>query len=188
MSEINVTRDYYFNKGLSVSEIHRETGFAHKTIQKYIAQEDFSIQCPLKKVKPSKLEPYYEIIDNWLEKDKLCKPKQRHTASRVYARLQHEYPAFAGKYRIVATYVKARRKEIFSQNSCYIALDHPHGEAQVDFGKAEYLENGEKISGSYLVMSFPYSNAGYSMLFPGETTECLLEGMQKIFQHIGVVP
>ena len=26
------------------------------------------------------------------------------------------------------------------------------------------------------------------MLFPGETTECLLEGMQKIFQHIGVVP
>ena len=152
MSEINVTRDYYFNKGLSVSEIHRETGFAHKTIQKYIDQEDFSIQCPLKKGKPSKLEPYYEIIDDWLAKDKLCKPKQRHTASRVYARLQKEYPAFDGKYRIVATYVKVRRKEIFSRNSCYIALDHPHGEAQVDFGKAEYIENGEKISGSYLVI------------------------------------
>ncbi len=188
MSEINITRDYYYNKGLSVSEIHRATGFAHKTIQKYIEQDDFNIPCPLKKCKSSKLEPYYEIISNWLEQDKLCKPKQRHTARRVYARLQEEYPDFNGKYRIVASYVKAKRKEIFNQNSCYLPLAHPLGEAQVDFGKAEYIENGEKRNGSYLVMSFPYSNAGYSMLFPGETIECLLEGMQKIFQHVGAVP
>jgi len=37
-------------------------------------------------------------------------------------------------------------------------------------------------------MSFPFSNAGYGLLFPGETSECLLWGMQLIFKHIGGVP
>ena len=188
MSTINEIRDYCYKQGYSINKIHLKTGIAHKTIRKYLEKEDFNIPGPIKRYKVSKLEAYYDVIDTWLKNDKLLKPKQRHSAQRVYARLLAEYPAFTGKYRIVASYVKEKRKEIYSQNSCYIPLEHPMGEAQVDFGKAEYIEHGEKISGSYLVMSFPYSNAGYAMLFPGETTECLLDGMQKIFKHIGAVP
>ena len=48
--------------------------------------------------------------------------------------------------------------------------------------------NGRLISGKYLVLSFPWSNAGYLQLFYGENTECLLEGLDAIFQHIGGVP
>lgn len=37
-------------------------------------------------------------------------------------------------------------------------------------------------------MTLPYSNAGFVQIFRGETQEYLLEGMKKIFQHMGRVP
>ena len=58
----------------------------------------------------------------------------------------------------------------------------------MDFGKANFIEKGKKIQGSYLVLTLPYSNAGFVQLFRGETQECLLEGLKNIFNHIGKVP
>jgi hypothetical protein len=37
-------------------------------------------------------------------------------------------------------------------------------------------------------VSFPHSNKGYLQLFYGENMECLLEGLDAIFRHIGAVP
>ena len=37
-------------------------------------------------------------------------------------------------------------------------------------------------------MSFPFSNAGYLQLFGGETAECLLTGLQAVFERLGGVP
>ena len=59
---------------------------------------------------------------------------------------------------------------------------------RIDFGKAEFVENGTRYYGSYLNVSFPYSNAGYLQLFKGENFECLSEGLVNIFVHINGVP
>jgi hypothetical protein len=94
---------------------------------------------------------------------------------------------FDCSYRTVASYYAAIHKEIFSSiNDGFIPLDHRPGEAQVDFGAADFYENGKRISGKYLEVSFPYSNKGYLQLFYGENTECLLEGLDTIFRHVGV--
>ena len=37
-------------------------------------------------------------------------------------------------------------------------------------------------------MSFPFSNAGYLQPFGGETAECLLTGLQAVFERLGGVP
>jgi len=58
----------------------------------------------------------------------------------------------------------------------------------VDFGAADFYENGRRVAGKYLEVSFPYSNKGYLQLFYGENMECLLEGLDSIFRHIGAVP
>ncbi len=58
----------------------------------------------------------------------------------------------------------------------------------VDFGTADFYENGTRKTGKYLEVSFPYSNKGYLQLFYGENMECLLEGLDTIFRHIGAVP
>lgn len=39
-----------------------------------------------------------------------------------------------------------------------------------------------------LVISFPSSNGGYTQLCKSENAECLLEAMQRIFEHMGKVP
>ncbi len=136
-----------------------------------------------------KLDPYKADIDAWLIEDKKVKRKQRHTAKRIYVRLLEKYKdRFDCSYRSVAGYVAIKRKEIFSENKCYLPLEHKPGEAQVDFGDADFYENGKLYNGKYLNLSFPHSNKGYLQVFKGENQECLFEGLKTIFEHIGGVP
>ncbi len=50
------------------------------------------------------------------------------------------------------------------------------------------MENGIRYEGCYVAMSFPYSNGGYIQAYKGTNIECLLQGMQDIFNHMGQVP
>lgn len=46
----------------------------------------------------------------------------------------------------------------------------------------------KKVNFSFLVLSFPNSNAFYFQVFPSQNRECFLEGMKRIFYHMGEVP
>ncbi len=127
-------------------------------------------------------------IDEWLEGDVKERSKQRHTAKRVHERLKEAYPDFDCSYRTVASYVKEKKRELYADVRAALPLEHKAGEAQVDFGSADFYENGTLCSGKYLTVSFPYSNAGYLQLFKGENRECLFEGLKAIFEHLGGVP
>jgi len=137
----------------------------------------------------SKLDPYKALIDSWIEEDCKRRRKQRHTAQRIYNRLCVEIGEdFDCSYRTEAVYVSLKRKEIFKINSMALPLQHKAGEAQADFGQADFIENGKLVSGHYLILSLPHSNGGYMQLFKGENTECLIEGLIAEFNHIGKVP
>ena len=90
MSQINHIRDLSAHD-YSISDIHRMTGVDRKTIRKYLNMKNFSPEIPQAVKRPSKLDPYKEIIDGWLEEDKRNWYKQRHTAKRVYDRLVDEH-------------------------------------------------------------------------------------------------
>lgn len=191
MSEINNIRKKYFEEGMSISSINKVTGKDRKTIKKYIDKTDWNDEIPKATDEPKfkKLEPYKVTIDSWLIDDKKAKRKQRHTAKRIYDRLVEIHKNdFDSSYRAVAGYVSVRKKEIFGKKSGHLPLEHIAGEAQADFGDADYYENGKLYSGKYLNLSFPHSNIGYFQLFKGENQECLFEGLINIFNHIGGVP
>jgi len=191
MTQIHDIRKLYFEGGKSITQISRETGHDRKTIRMYIGKEDWNETktTTLSKAEFPKLDPFKPDIDEWLTEDKKAKRKQRHTARRVYDRLVEKYGEdFECSYRTVAGYVSKSKKEIFGKKTGYLPLEHIPGEAQADFGDAEYYENGRLYSGKYLNLSFPYSNKGYFQLFKGENMECLLEGLISIFEHIGGVP
>jgi transposase len=76
----------------------------------------------------------------------------------------------------------------FGKEKGKLPLIHHPGEAQADFGTADFYKNGKYHSGKYLVLSFPHSNQGFPQLFYGENMECLLECLDGIFRHIGGVP
>jgi transposase len=192
MTEQHSLRRLYYEEGKNITEIAKETGRDRKTVRGCLEKEDWNEApsgTPAAGIEFPKLEPFKADIDEWLTEDKQAKRKQRHTAKRVYERLLEKHQEnFSCSYRTVAGYVARRRKEIFGQRNGYLPLEHIAGEAQCDFGDAEYYENGRLCGGKYLNLSFPRSNQGYFQLSPGENQECLFEGLIAIFEHIGGVP
>ena len=83
MSQINHIKDLS-NCGYRISEINEKTGVDPKTIRKYLSQDDFSPLPPIAQQKPSKLDPFKPVIQEWLDEDKKHWRKQHHTAQRVY--------------------------------------------------------------------------------------------------------
>ena len=189
MTKITDLRKMYFEDGENISQIQKNTGFDRKTIRKFINKEDWNDPVRTHTERESKLDKFKPNIDQWLEADKEMRKKQRHTAKRVHDRLKKEFEEeFDCSYRTVATYVAEKKKILYENKRGFLPLEHKPGEAQIDFGKAEFVENGRNYYGSYLNVSFPYSNAGFLQLFKGENFECLAEGLVNIFEHINGVP
>ena len=190
MAQKQYIKHLYEEEGKSLREISRIMDLSFQTVRKY-AYEDNWNQDHLPNVEPSHhplLGPYIEVIDRWLEEDRRAPRKQRHTASRIHARLRDEY-GFSGKYSCVKKYVRKKRYLMSQQDAGYLPLAQPMGNAQVDFGKFVYTDGQDRENDGYaLTISFPYSNHALTQVFPSQNQECLLEGMKRIFNRIGGVP
>lgn len=193
IDQIHHIRDMFYQQDKTISEITSETGLNRKTVSKYVDMDDFNSPPPVPSSEDgheSKLDPFKHLIDEWLQADKLAPRKQRHTAKRVFRRLRDEAENFNCSYRLVASYVATRKAELrLKKADGYIPLEHHPGEAQTDFGFADFYENGKLYhEAKYLVLSFPFSNGGFLQVNYGENMECLLEGLAAMFEHIGGVP
>ena len=191
MTNVNDIRKLFFEEGKTISAIERQTGFDRKTIRGYVEKDDFNTRISSANKQSSflKLKPYKDDIDKWLTEDKKAKKKQRHTAKRVFDRLSEKYSReFNCSYRTIASYVKIKKKVIFTDTKAYLPLEHSPAESQADFGDCQFYEKGRLYDGNYLNLSFPYSNKGYTQIFKGENAQCLFEGLISVFEHIGGVP
>ena len=188
MAQQHRIRSAYFQEGKSITEIAEEHKIDRKTVRKYISKEDWSE--PVNGTGPGRrsiLDPFVETIRKWLNEDKKRRRKQRHTAKRVYTRLVEE-EGYTGSYRTVANHYRQVRAAVFQEPDPAIPLTHNPGEAQGDFGEADYYLHGTRVSRAYLVLSFPASNAAFLQLTPGQNQECLFEALIAIFITLGGVP
>jgi transposase len=191
MDDIKYIRRMHEVEGCSIREITRRSGYHYETIKKYLDKEDFNARPLMIKEASSLLDPLKPIIDKWLDEDLKAPRKQRHTAKRVYERLQEEYETqLEVKLRTVQYYVSKKKKELYEEKSKgYIPLEHPAGEAQVDFCQFFYYDNANTLQeGRKLTVSFPQSNGAYCQIFRGENQECLLQGLQNIIKYMNKVP
>lgn len=190
MAQKQYIKHLYEVEEKSLLEIAKTTGFNYRTVQKYAYQEDWSDN-NLPNIEPQNypiLGNFIPIIDKWLEADCKIPRKQRHTAKRVYDRLREE-EGFGGSYSSVKKYVRKKKYIMKVDSEGYLPLAQPSGHGQVDFGEFLYRDDTEKERTGYaLTISFPQSNKGYTQAFPSQNQECLLAGMQRIFERIGGVP
>ncbi len=179
-------------QGWSISAIAEELQIDRKTVRRYVRQENFSETFPQTPDRASQLDPFKPTIQAWLAEDGRVRYKQRHTAERVHQRLQEEFPdAYTGSYSGVQRYMKRLRLERHASVTGTLELVWEPGTAQVDFGTADvYWHDRETTPQAikYLVVSFPFSNAAVVQYFPGETAECVTQGLRDIFQRLGGVP
>lgn len=188
ITQVHYIRELYFLEGKTFSEISTMTGKNYRTIKKYIQMDDFNEnQHQAKRVSHSDiLRP---IINKWLTEDKSRHHKQRHTAKRIYDRLTQEHPDIMEfSDRTIRKLVKEEKMKVFGSSDVHLLLEHPGGEAQVDFGNFKAFENGTIKNFHELILSFPKSNAGFAVATRSETREALLEGLVTIFDFIGYVP
>ena len=158
-----------------------------RTVKKYANQEEFKKKEKQKR-KARVMDPVKPIIDKWIKEDLKKKKKYQRTAKKMYEQLR-DFHSFKGSDRTVRDYVSKRKKELKeSMEEAALPLESIPGTAQVDFGTAPFKYDSETIDLPYLVMSFPNNNSFYFQVFPSENTECLLEGLQRMFQHMGGVP
>jgi len=190
MARIEYIKHLYEDEGKSLREIAEIVGVNFRTAQKYATKYDFNTG-DLPNVNPENfpvLGPYISIIDGWLENDRREPRKQRHTAMRIYSRLQEEH-GYGGSYCNVRRYVSKKRWLVNQEREGHLPIAQPPGHAQTDFGEFRYYDGfGNAQIGHALLLTFPYSNAGWMQVYPAQNQECLLEGLKGIFYHIGGVP
>ena len=174
---------------LSISEISKRVDVDWRTAKKYADKEDWNIFEASGSTNACKvMDPFMEIVRTWITEDKLMPVKQRHTAKRIYERLKNQH-GYTGSERTVRTHVARIKTEIFSPlREVSVKLDHPPGEAQADFGTMRAYHDGMIREFKYLVVTFPFSNAGFVQLYPGENAQCFLDGLRRIFEFVGGVP
>lgn len=186
MSKVNSIHQMR-REGDSIAEIARKTGVSRNTVYKYLAKDDFSPEPPTAAKRASKLDRYKPAIDAWLDEDTANWRKQRHSAKRVWERLRDEYGADIG-CSTVRRYVSEARAARRALDGQHLDLDWHPGEAQADFGEADFSIRGVKTRMKYFVVSFPYSNVGLAQVFGGENAECVCEGLKRVFEYVGGVP
>jgi len=101
------TRTRVLREGVSKRQILRETGMHWTTLEKILTQSSPPGYRRSQRPKRPKIDPYVDRIRAILEQDQHIHRKQRHTAKRIWERLQEE--GFTGGYTIV-TYLEARQE------------------------------------------------------------------------------
>ncbi len=169
---------------LSKRQACREYGLHWHTLMKILGHTEPPGYRQAQPRPKRKLEPLLQVIHEILEQDRHARRKQRHTAKRIFDRLRAEH-GYDGGYTIVKDAVRAWRNQ---HAEVYMPLVHPPGEAQVDFGYAYVILDGEEIRVALFVMTLMYSDAVFCCVLPRECSETFLEGHRRAFEFFGGVP
>ncbi len=177
------------NEEASIRNIAMRTGVCWRTAAKYAHRDDWNKSMPAARVRRRPvMDSVADIVDTWLLEDRLLPRKDRRNAAAIYTALCRKH-GFAGGERTVRQYIQRRRGELFKRDiDTYVELEHAAGEAQADFGTIHCVRDGSLVEVKVLVLSFPWSNAGFAVPMPSENTECFLEGLKKLFEQAGGVP
>ena len=131
-----------------------------------------------------KLEGLTDFIDQILIDDRTVHAKQHHTVVRIFERLRDER-GFTGGETIVREYVAAQKRRT---REVFVPLSHRPGHAQVDFGEADAIIDGQQVRHHYFCMDLPHSDAPFFKTYPGEVAEAFCDGHVEAFAFFGGVP
>jgi transposase len=188
MSDINCIKHLRNEKGLAIDAIAKTLDINWRTAKKYAVENEL----PTSIIKPRKGMMYQEkwglMVSDWLFEDSREKRKLRRNNLQIFKELKTYN--FKGSYRTVCNFISEWevQNEPAVKDKGSERLEHPSGEAQVDFGVMEAVEGGKTRDIRLLVMSFPFSNVAFYEPMPSENQECFLEGLKKLFKKANGVP
>jgi transposase len=179
-------RRAYFIEEKSIRAICSDLHCAAKTVRKALASAEpaaYTLQTP----RPAPvLGPYHERIAAFLAENATLPRKQRYTAHRIYVLLQAAgYPGAESTLRGYVAQLRAAQR----RQAVYLPLEfEPGQDAQVDWGEAEVILQGQIVTVQLFVLRLCYSRRTFVMAFPAQTQEAFFAGHVAAFAFLGGVP
>jgi transposase len=179
-------RQAFFVEGKSLRQIEREFGHCRRTLKKALAApEPPGSRLKVPRAAP-KLGPVQEQIDRLLAENETLPRKRGYTARQIFKRVQAA--GYAGSESRIQSYVARWRKDR-RRPAIYLPLEFDPGrDAQVDWGEAEAILAGERVTVQLFVARLNYSRRLFVRAYPRQRQEAFLEGHVLAFHHWGGVP
>lgn len=186
VDDFETIRRAYFIEKQSIRGIHRSLGFDRETIRKAIVAAAPVVYTLASPREAPVIGPYKQRIDELLKESKKQKRKQRYTAHRIFEIIRSE--GYKGSEGAVHNYVsRERRKDEYKEK--YIPLEFDPGQdAQVDWGEADVLMAGDRITVQLFILRLNYSKTRFVMAFQFQKQEAFFEGHNQAFRFLSGVP
>lgn len=125
------------------------------------------------------------FIDQILEADKKAPRKQRHTARRIWQRLQEEKSCTAAE-STVRQYVRKRKRELAIGVEAYVPQHHERGaQGEVDLFEADVIIAGEQVTAQIVTLRSEFSAAAHHSGYPAATQAAFFDGMSRALEFLG---
>jgi transposase len=182
-----IRREYEFGVG-TISGVAKKLGVHRRMVREAVGS---AFPKPRKKTERPrwKLRAAVEFIDAILQADRQAPRKQRHTAHRMWERIQVELPACKIGERTVRQYVHSRKMALglLERETC-IPQSYARGvEAQIDWYESYADLSGERIKLQVFAMRSMASGAAFHYAYLHATQQAFLEGHELAFAYFGGV-
>ena len=182
-----IRREYEFGIG-TIAGVAKKVGVHRRMVREAIRS---ALPKPRKKTnRPKwKLKVAVEFIDAILEGDRKAPRKQRHTAHRIWTRMQHELADCAIAERTVREYVHERKIALgFMVRETCVPQSYTWGvEAQIDWYEASADLAGERIQLQVFGMRSMASGGAFHCAYLHATQQAFLEAHELAFAYFGGV-
>jgi len=187
--DIEYIRKLHYVEGWSIRKISKQLCRSRQVVRKAMASAEpwkYTLKvgrpCPV-------MDPYRDLITQWLKDDEEAPKKQRHTAARICRRLCDEY-GFQGAESTVRRYVRKLREKLKLKHvELFLVLEADPGEmAQVDWGTAIAYLGGTKTTIHLFCLRMKYSKVPFVWAATNERLETFMEGHVRAFNWLGGVP
>ncbi|WP_026378233.1 IS21 family transposase [Agromyces italicus] len=179
-------------EGLGIRALARKHGVGRDTVRTALSRADPPPRKTPVRSSP-RLAPFKTAIDEMLRQDLDAPRKQRHTATRILARLADEHGATELSYSTVRDYVRVRRAQIDVEAGrrveVFIPQQHaPSEEAEVDFGEVWVILAGVKTKCHMFAFRLSHSGKAVHRVYSTQSQEAFLEGHIDAFEETGGIP
>lgn len=182
-----IRREYEHGSGTIIGTANK-FGVHRRTVRQ-------AIECalPPERKKPDRKRAKFDAVKGFIERilrdDERAPRKQRHTAHRIFSRLQSELPEAEVAERSVRQYVEEIRMAIgLAKREVFVPQHYEYGaEAQVDWYEATICLGGINQVLQFFCLRASASGAAFHRAYLRATQSAFLEAHEKAFEHFGGV-
>jgi transposase len=180
-------REYEFGIG-TIQGVARKFG-VHRRLVREALKQAIPAERPAPTRTRPRLGPVVGFIDEILHADRQAPRKQRHTAHRIFTRLQVEKPENPVAESTVREYVHERRRALgLVTQELFVPQSYAWGsEGQADWYDAVAILGGAEVVLQVFTLRSMASGAAFHRAYRRATQQALLEAQELAFAYFGGV-